>query len=147
MDLGQLIFAKNMIPQLSSADKAGVLEELINRLVETGEISDRDRILEAIWKREKLMSTGLQNGIATPHAKTDFTDEMKVAIGLKPRGIEFESLDGNPSTIFVLLLSPTAARGPHVQFLAEIAKRLKDEGARTKLLAAQSADEIAGFFI
>lgn len=147
MDLEKLILASNTIPRLTSSDKAGVLEELIDKLMNNGEISNKEAILEAVWKREKLMSTGLQSGIATPHAKTDHTDEMKVAIGLKPEGIEFESLDGEPSTIFVLLLSPTAARGPHVQFLAEIAKRLKDADSREKLLAADTAEDVAKFFI
>ena len=147
MDLGKLIFKKNIIPALSGSDKTEVLEELVNKLFDNNEISNKEDILESVWKRERLMSTGLQSGIATPHAKTDHVNDMKVVIGLKPDGIEFESLDGEPSTIFVLLLSPTSAKGPHVQFLAEIAKRLKDNDSRKKLLATTSAEEIAKYFI
>ena len=147
MDLGKLVFSKNIIPELSASDKPGVIEELVGQLLATGEIDNKEEILEAVWKREKLMSTGLQSGIATPHAKSNSINEMKVAIGLKPSGIDFESLDGEPSTIFVLLLSSNSAKGPHVQFLAEIAKRLKDDKSREKLLTAESAEEIAKFFI
>ena len=147
MDLDKIINIKNIRVHLEGRDKAGVLKELVDMLAASGEIDDAQTTLDAIWKRENLMSTGLQNGVATPNAKTDSATSMKVAIGLKPEGIEFDALDGQPSRIFVLLLSPAAARGPHVEFLAEIARRLKDDDSRARLLQCSTPEAIREIFI
>lgn len=146
MLLDKVISLTNIRPQLKATDKAGVLEELVDILMASGSIKDRDAILEAVWKREKLMSTGLHDGIATPHAKTDLVSSIIMSVGLIPDGIDFEALDGNPSRIFILLLSPSSAKGPHVECLAEIAKRLKEPEARERLLTSTTMGEIHKFF-
>ncbi|MCK4907129.1 MAG: PTS sugar transporter subunit IIA [Spirochaetes bacterium] len=146
MDLKKYVKIENINVYLEANDKPSVLNELVNILDNNGEITNKEEILKDVWKRENLMSTGLQSGIATPHAKTEHVDTMKVVIGLKKTGIDFDALDGLPSNIFILLLSPMSSKGPHVQFLAEIARLLHNEEDRARLLASENADSIYNFF-
>lgn len=89
------------------------------------------------------MSTGMQHGIALPHAKTEGVTRIVAALGLKPEGVEFQSLDGEPAKVILLLASPSRQSGPHIQVLASAAALLNDEIRRTDLLAAQSVEEAA----
>ena len=89
------------------------------------------------------MCTGLQYGIAMPHAKTEGVDSICVAIGIKKNGIDFGSIDGKPSTIFVMLASPKKSESPHIQFLASVSTVLRDESVRKDLLNAQASAEVA----
>jgi PTS system nitrogen regulatory IIA component len=93
------------------------------------------------------MSTGIQEGIAIPHGKTDAVDELVACVAIKKEGIDFESLDGKPSRIFIMTLSPANKVGPHVQFLAEISRLLKRTEARAQMLSAGSAEELLDCFI
>ncbi|MBP5786749.1 MAG: PTS sugar transporter subunit IIA, partial [Kiritimatiellae bacterium] len=93
-------------------------------------------------ERERRMSTGMQNGIAIPHGKTDAVDCLIAAMGVKREGVDFGALDGEPSTIFVMTVSPDSRTGPHIQFLAEISRPLNDPAVREKILAATTPDEI-----
>jgi len=78
----------------------------------------------------------MQHGLALPHAKADVVDRLVAAIGIKKAGMDFQSIDGQPSQIFVLTLSPLNRAGPHIQFLAEIGRLISDPAVRQRLLAA-----------
>lgn len=127
--------------KLQSTDKDSAIEELIDLLVSAGKIKDRKAALKAVTDREKKMSTGLQNGIAIPHGKTDSVDTLVAAMGLSPEGIPFESLDGEPARILVLTVSPASRTGPHIQFLADISRTLHNPDARANVLKATTEDE------
>ena len=86
------------------------------------------------------MSTGMQHGIALPHGKSDGIDSMSVAVGARKAGVDFDSLDHEPSRLFILIASPKKESGPHVQFLAAISSILKDKGTVEK----NPRGEIAG---
>lgn len=79
-------------------------------------------MLQAILEREKLMSTGLERGVAVPHAKTSAVSGLVLSLAISREGIDFESADGNPSHLFFLLLAPVAAAAPNIQALAQIAR-------------------------
>ncbi len=126
---------------LAGTTKQAVLDELIGMLAASGVIRDVMSVREAIFAREHLMSTGMEAGIAIPHARTSAVTQLVCAIGIHPTGIDFDSMDGLPSRIFVLTLSPRDAPAPHVQFMATISRLLDDEG-RKRLLAATNVDEL-----
>jgi PTS system nitrogen regulatory IIA component len=109
-------------------------------------VSDCEGALEALLAREQSMSTGMQHGVALPHAKTDVVQKMVVAVGLKKSGVDFQSIDGEPSRIFVMILSPAEIAGPHIQFLAGVSALLDSEESRKKLLASQTPEQIVAFF-
>ncbi len=136
-----------VLTELAGSTKEEVIENLVDLLMESGKIKDREVALACILAREQKMSTGMQNEIAIPHGKSDTVDELIVCIALKKEGIDFESLDGMPSKIFIMTISPLNRSGPHVQFLAEISQLLKEEEKREQLLAAETAEEILKVFI
>jgi len=92
------------------------------------------------------MSTGMNNGVAIPHGKTDSVDQLVVAVGLKSSGIDFDSVDRKPSDIFIMTISPASRSGPHIQFLAEVSKVLRDEDSRRRLRVARSAGDVIRVF-
>ena len=132
---------------LKGSTKEEILSEMVDLMVASGHIRDRDAVLRAIIDREKRMSTGMQNGIAIPHGKTDSVDCLLAALGIKRSGVDFGALDGQPSTIFVMTVSPDSRTGPHIQFLAEISRPLNDASVRSKLLAATSREEVLRLLI
>ncbi|MDR2693221.1 MAG: cation:proton antiporter [Chitinispirillales bacterium] len=136
-----------IIPSLKAGSKQEVVEKLVGMLHEHGLIKKgHGNAVAAVMEREASMSTGMQYGVAMPHARTDAVEKITLAVGLSRTGINFDSLDGEPSKIFVLILSPESTDSPHIQVLANISALLNHEETRSKLLACNSQDEIHKFF-
>jgi len=140
MNLLQSIHKESISISLSSKKKGDVLEELLDLAMLGGQIQDRKSALKSIVEREKKMSTGMHHGLAIPHGKTNGVNRLVAAVGIAPEGIEFNALDGQPSKIFILSISPANRAGPHIQFLAEISRILNQEERRNELLHAQDVD-------
>ncbi|MBN1670573.1 MAG: PTS sugar transporter subunit IIA [Kiritimatiellae bacterium] len=126
---------------LTGRSKEGVIEEMLELLNVHGQVHDVAEARRAILAREAKMSTGMPNGIAIPHARTEAVDRLICAVGIAPDGIDFEAADGEPSRIFIMTLSPTRAPGPHLQLLATISRALDAEG-RARLLQARGPEEV-----
>ncbi|MCM8767426.1 MAG: PTS sugar transporter subunit IIA [Candidatus Omnitrophica bacterium] len=126
---------------LKSRDKKSVLKEMIKMLEKNGYIKDSEKILEAVMDREKLGSTGIGQGIAIPHVKTDQVNEIICALGLSQTGVDFDSLDGEPVYIIFLVLAPTKSIGQHLKTLAKIARLLKDKVFRNALRSCKTPEE------
>jgi len=146
MNLKKLLGKENVFLDLESSSKEDIIKEMIDQLVVSGKIKDRDAALEAVLTREEKMSTGMENGIAIPHGKTDSVDHLITAVALKKEGVDFDSMDGQASKIFIMTVSPLSRSGPHIQFLAEISKLLKEPEARQMLLAARTVEEVIRVF-
>ena len=142
MNLKKPLTVETICLDLKGATKDEILAEMVDLLMASGHIRDREAVLKAITDREKRMSTGMQNGIAIPHGKTDSVDCLVAALGIKRTGVDFGALDGQPSIIFVMTVSPDSRTGPHIQFLAEISRPLNDPSVRTKILAATTPDQV-----
>ncbi|MBN2656717.1 MAG: PTS sugar transporter subunit IIA [Spirochaetales bacterium] len=146
MALFEAIDEKTVKIPLKSKYKDKVIVELLNILKDAGKLKDIKTAHKAILDREELSSTGLGGGIAIPHAKIPGIEELTVAVGLSPDGIDFDSLDGQPSTIFFLILAAPDQTGPHLQALTEIANISRDSAFCEKVLRAGSAAEVVGLF-
>ncbi len=144
MNLKKIFTAGSVTIELHGGDKQEIIRELMLLMVNSGQIkaSELDNVIDAIVKRELRMSTGMQDGIAIPHAKTKAVKNLAAVLGIKKNGIDFDSLDGKPSTIFIATLSPEESPVPHVQFLAEISKRLQSTEFRTNLINSGSDEEL-----
>ena len=127
---------------LKGETKKAIIEEMIDLLVAANKIPDREAALNAVLERERKMSTGMQHGVAIPHGKTNSVADLVTVLALKKEGVDFASLDGKPSAIFVLTLSPLNQTGPHMQYLTEISKLLNSSSRRTQLLAAGTEEEV-----
>lgn len=142
MNPKRVLSKETIILNLTATSKEALIEELVDLLVQTGRVKDRKIALKAVLERERKMSTGLQNGIAIPHGKTDTVESLVAALGIKREGIDFESLDGQPCQIFLMTLSPASRTGPHIQFLADISRTLHDASIRKQVLEATSEEAV-----
>jgi len=142
MMIGNVLTPDVVRLEIPGETKQQIIESLLDILMETGKVENRQTALEALLEREEKMSTGIENGLAIPHGKTAAVKELVACIGLKKEGVDFDSLDGKPSTIFIMTLSPKDKSGPHIQFLAEISSLLKDDEGRNEILAAKTPQEV-----
>ncbi len=120
---------------LASRDKKGVINELVDLLVSNGSLNKKSKpgVVKILLDREALGSTGIGQGIAIPHGKTAAVKSLVAAFGLSRKGVNFESLDGEPAYIFFLLLAPKESAGPHLKALAKISRLLKEKFFRDTL--------------
>jgi len=116
--LSRCVHQDAMIPSLKGATKEEVIKELIGVLANIGWVKDTEAALACALKREAAMSTGLRHGIACPHARTDSVSRLVCAIGLKPEGLDFRSLDGQPARVIILTLCPTENAAPYMEFMS-----------------------------
>ncbi len=142
MNLKKTLTPDTVWVDLRADTKQGVIEEMVDRLVAAGKVRDREAVLASILEREAKMSTGMQNGVAIPHGKTDSVRSLVAAVGINKAGVNFDSLDGSPCTIFIMTISPTQRTGPHIQFLAEVSRLISQPAERDKLLAARTHAEV-----
>ena len=131
---------------LKGETKTEIITELVDLLNIQGKLQDHELALKDIFLRENIMSTGMQHGIALPHAKSDGVDSMVVALGIKKQGIDFESSDGLKSHIFILVISPRTSNGTHVKFLSSISAVLKNEKLCKKLINSESPENVVRLF-
>ncbi len=129
---------------LQAIKKKEALKELIDKLIAAKRIKEnaRDKILQALLDREKLGSTGIGQGVAIPHAKTDRVADIVCAFGTSSKGIEFNALDGEKVYIIFLLIAPQESAGMHLKVLAKISRLLKDKFFRQALREAKAPGEV-----
>lgn len=131
---------------LKGKDKNSVITELVDLLNTNKLLTDRNTALEAVLIREQTRSTGIGSGIAIPHGKCKAVKEMVMAIGITGEPIDFDSIDGKPVRIIILLVSPSDQAGPHIQALAKISRLMLDEKFKQSLENAKSPAELYELF-
>ena len=142
MNVKRILNEEAILLNLQGTTKQAIIQEMIDFLATKDHIKDREAALKAVMDREQKMSTGMQHGVAIPHGKTNSVERLVAMLALKREGIDFGSMDGKPSTIFLMTLSPLNQTGPHIQFLSEISQVLNDPVRREALLAAQSVADV-----
>ena len=142
MKLVDFLCPEAITVELKAQGKQDVLEELCRHLADAKKLSDPAQMVQVLMEREALGSTGIGQGVAIPHGKTNAVAEQVAALGISRRGVDFEALDGEPVHIIFLLIAPTDAAGNHLKALAKISRLLKDKFFRQALRDSKSADEI-----
>lgn len=142
MRLTDILKPENIKIPLDSANKIDAIAELVNLLAGNSAISDAKKVLEAVLDRESTRTTGIGNGLAIPHGKTNGTPDLMMAIGKPAQPIDFQSIDGRPVTIIWLLTSPPEKTGPHIHALARISKLMIIDRFRQSLNTAKTAQEM-----
>ncbi len=144
MKFSQWVREEAIVIDLQASDKWEALDQLVDKLLETGQIASElfKSVREAIIAREKSMSTGMERGIAIPHAAVDGVQDLCVALGVFPQGVAFESIDGMPAHIVIMLVIPRSKKLVHIRTLAEVARLLSREGLRQKMIEAQDAKAV-----
>ena len=136
-----------VITDLDAHTKQDVISALLEMLCTTGKVKDRALAERDILANELRTATGMQHGIAIPHAKTDAVDELVACVAVSRNPIDFDSLDRKPAYIFVMTLSPTGQTGPHMRFLAEVGRLLKNKKVRRAILEADSPEALLRAFV
>ncbi|MBK7368896.1 MAG: PTS sugar transporter subunit IIA [Candidatus Eisenbacteria bacterium] len=133
MRLSELLNAQSVTTRLKARTKREAIAELVELLESAHGLASQGEILDRVLRREAMMSTGIGNGIAIPHGKARLVDRLVAACGVSAEGIEYESVDGEPATLFVLLVAPESGGALHVKVLANISRLLKEETVRRAL--------------
>lgn len=144
--LSEILVPSTIHLDLKGQTKQEIIDELIDILDQAGFLIDRTAVRESVIEREAKLSTGLGQGVAVPHGKTPGVDRLVAAFGIKREGIHFDAADGQPVKLFFMLVSPQFVSGPHVKALAQIAKFLRTDKNKEKLLNAKTSDEIHKIF-
>jgi len=131
-----------VITDLQGKTKKNVVTELVDVLAKKKLVKSVDKTVEAIMKRESTGSTGIGQGVAIPHAKSEDVSKIVASLGISKAGVDFDSLDGEPVYIIFLMVAPPESISEHLQTIAKISRLLKDKFFRQSLRDAQSASEV-----
>ncbi len=142
MKIADILDAHRVILDLKANTKREVLEALASTVVATHPDIDLDALVEALVTREDASSTAIADGIAIPHGKVALGEEVVAAFGLSREGVDFNSVDGHPTHLFFLLVSPESHPSLHLRWLAHLAVLLKDSDLRNALRHAEKPDEV-----
>lgn len=142
MNLKTVLTTEAIDLHLKGSTKKEIINELLDILVKTGKLQDREAAFAAVMDREEKMSTGMKHGIAIPHGKCNATEDLVACIGISEKPVDFDSLDHQPCRIFIMTISPVEKTGPHLQFLAEISLLFKSGEKRDEILKAKTPEEV-----
>lgn len=143
----QDVLNKNvMLFDLQATDKEGVINEMVQSLVDNGVVTDFDTFKAGIMNREAQTSTGLGDGIAMPHSKNEAVKEATVLFAKSNKGVDYASLDGQPTDLFFMIAAPEGANDTHLAALAELSKYLMKPGFADKLRQASTPDQVIAAF-
>ena len=146
MKIQDLLRKDVMLLDLQATEKKAVIEEMIQILVDHGYVTDFETFKEGILAREALTSTGLGDGIAMPHSKNTAVKEATVLFAKSNKGVDYESLDGQPTDLFFMIAAPEGANDTHLAALAELSQYLMKDGFADKLRQVTSPDQVIELF-
>ncbi|MBL4697237.1 MAG: PTS sugar transporter subunit IIA [Phycisphaerales bacterium] len=142
MNLIDILNPKCICSPLQSVDKQDVINELVDALAASGQVSDSDSLKSAVWTREQTRTTGIGHGLAIPHGKCSTMKGLAIAIGKPAQPIDFEAIDSQPVQLIVLLASPPDKTSDHIQALAHISRMMNDASFREEIYNTSSPETI-----
>ncbi|MCA6070918.1 MAG: PTS sugar transporter subunit IIA [Endomicrobium sp.] len=131
-----------IVIDLKATDKKSVIVELVDVLENTKKVKKTEEIINVVLEREKLGSTGIGQGVAIPHGKTDVLQEQMGVLGISRKGVEFNSLDGEIVNIIFLLVGPVEVAGQHLKALSRISRLFKDKFLRQAIRDAATTEDV-----
>jgi len=142
MKITDIIKPDLIVPDLEAKNKKGVLEELVAHLALRENTVNREELLKILLEREKLGSTGINDGVAIPHGKLKNIDHLLALFGRSTGGVDFGALDGKLSHFFFLLVAPESSAGAHLKALARISRIARDDTFRESCMKAQTGEDL-----
>jgi PTS system nitrogen regulatory IIA component len=142
MKIVDLIRRDMVVPALQATEKRSILEELAQYMSGRHPRIDRATLSRVLIEREQLASTAIGEGVAIPHGKLSAVGEIVACLGRAPSGVDFDSMDGQPTYLFFVLVAPESSTGAHLKALARISRVFKDPEFRRRLLAAPDAESM-----
>lgn len=146
MKISDILEEKLVMANLPGSTKEEIINGMIELISQSPKILDKEKVRSAILEREKIMSTGVGNGFAIPHGKTDAVADVVAAFGVTSRPIDYQSLDEKPVRLVFLLVGKDSMVGPHIKLLSRISRLMNKEEFRGRLLASKSSSDILEAF-
>ncbi len=146
MNILDILSLKAIKVPLESSDKKGAIEELIDLIAAAGLVTQPDALKAVVWEREQQRTTGIGEGLAIPHGKSESAKKLVVAMGRPAQPIEFGSIDNKPVKLIVLLASPPDKTSDHIQALGKISRLMADPKFRVQAYAAADAPSLFALF-
>ncbi len=142
LKISECLKAEAIMMEIKAREKIAAINELVAHMVEKKLVSDGEEFIKALAKRENLESTGIGDGIAIPHARTNAVKDLTLAFARSPKGIDFSSVDGKPSHIIFLIASPESKKSEYILALAKLSRLLRKHTVRELLRNAKEPKEI-----
>lgn len=142
LKISEYLKPEAIMMEIKAREKIAAINELVAHMVENNMVSDGDEFISALAKRENLESTGIGDGIAIPHARTNAVRDLVLAFAQSPQGIDFSSIDGKPSHIIFLIASPESQKSEYIVALAKLSRLLRKPSVREMLRSAKDREEV-----
>ena len=146
MKISDILTEDLVIARMKGTTKQEIIDAMVDLVATSPKVLDKAKVRSAIFEREKIMSTGVGNGFAIPHGKTDAVTDIVAAFAVTEREIDYDSLDEKPVRLVFLLVGKDNLVGPHIKLLRRISRLMNKEEFRTQLLATTTAKEILDLF-
>ena len=146
MKISEILEEKLVVTNLSGTTKEEIINAMIELVSKSPKVLNKEKVRTAIFDREKIMSTGVGNGFAIPHGKTDAVSDIVASFGITKEAINYQSLDEKPVRLVFLLIGKDNLVGPHIKLLSRISRLMNKEEFRAKLLTLQTAAEVLETF-
>jgi len=142
LKISKFLKPEAIVMDIKARDKITVLKELVGYMAEHNLVNDGDEFFNALSKRENLESTGIGEGVAIPHARTDAVVDLILAFARAPKGVDFSSIDGKPSHLIFLIASPVNKKSEYIMTLAKLSRLLRKQSVKEQLMKAKDAREV-----
>jgi fructose-specific phosphotransferase system IIA component len=146
MKISDILTEDLVVAGLKGKSKDGIIEAMIGIVSHSPKVLDKEKVRTAIFEREKIMSTGVGNGFAIPHGKTDAVSDIVAAFAVTEEEIDYDSLDEKPVRLVFLLVGKDNLVGPHIKLLSRISRLMNKEDFRRQLLTLETPKEILDLF-
>ena len=146
MKISDILDEKLIVSNLPGTKKDDIINAMVDVIALSPKVLDKEKVRTAIFDREKIMSTGVGNGFAIPHGKTDAVSDVVAAFGVSADPIDYHALDEKPVRLIFMLIGKDSMVGPHIKLLSRISRLMNKEDFRTRLLNAHTAFEILEIF-
>jgi fructose PTS system EIIBC or EIIC component len=146
MKIGDILTEDMVVTNLAGESKNDIIEAMIELVSKSPKVIDRQKVRDAIFEREEIMSTGVGNGFAIPHGKTDAVSDIVAAFAVTAEPIDYQSLDEKPVRLVFLLVGKDNMVGPHIKLLSRISRLMNKEDFRNKLTTLKTPRDILETF-
>ncbi len=146
MKIGDILTEDMVMTGMKGSTKEDIIDAMIELVSKSPKVIDKDKVREAIFDREKIMSTGVGNGFAIPHGKTDAVSDIVAAFAVTEEPIDYQSLDEKPVRLVFLLVGKDNMVGPHIKLLSRISRLMNKEEFRKRLIELNTSQEILETF-
>ncbi len=146
MKITDVLEEKFVRTNLPGSTKEEIINSMIELVAQSTNVIDREKVRQAIFEREKIMSTGVGNGFAIPHGKTDAVKDIVAAFAVTERPVDYQALDDQPVRLVFLLVGKDSLVGPHIKLLSRISRLMNKEGFRDGLLTSKTPKDVLELF-